>query len=60
MELINRKYDRQNKAVYVGEGYEKDVANNYLGIRKYLDENVKSGEVVMVMGAGDVDKILEF
>ena len=57
--LINRKYNRKNEAVYIGESYEQDVKNNYKQIRNYLSQRVKPGEVVMTMGAGDVDMILK-
>lgn len=59
VDLINGKYQRENKAVYIGQGYEKDIASGYKGIKDYLASHVKPGEMVMTMGAGDVDKILD-
>lgn len=58
-ELINKHYPRRRPAIYLGEGYKKDVKNNYKLIRQYLKDKVKPGEIVMIMGAGDVDKILK-
>ena len=56
--LINKKYKRPQPAVFVGKDYKTDVADGYAEIKKYLAEHVKSGEIVMTMGAGDVDIIL--
>jgi UDP-N-acetylmuramate--alanine ligase len=48
--LMNKKYKRVSKV--------KSFSSFEL-IRKYLKENVASGEVVMTMGAGDVFKVVE-
>jgi len=59
--LINKKYQqRKLPAVFIGKNYKIDTANDYIEIREYLAKNVKAGDIVMTMGAGDVDKILKY
>lgn len=47
--LINKKFRRKKPAIYF---------RDFRQVRDYLDKNVKSGEVVITMGAGDVNKIV--
>ncbi len=58
--LINKKYQRNSPAIFIGKDYKTDTADGYEEIRKYLTENVNAGDIVMTMGAGDVDKILKY
>ncbi len=58
--LINKKHQRKQPAIFIGKDYKTDTANDYAEIRKYLAENVKAGNIVMTMGAGDIDKILKY
>ncbi len=60
VDLINNKYSRSKPAVFIiGSNYYDDVKSGYQQIKDYLKQHVQSGDVVMTMGAGDVDIILQ-
>ena len=58
VDLINSKYSRSRPAVFIGSNYYDDVKSGYQQIKDYLKQHVQAGDVVMTMGAGDVDMIL--
>ncbi len=59
VDLINNKYKRVRPAMFIGSNYYDDVKSGYQQIKDYLKQHVKAGDVVMTMGAGDVDMILK-
>ncbi len=59
VEKINVNYQRENKALFIGSHYESDKKDNYKKIRDYLKQNTNKGDVVITMGAGDVDLLID-
>lgn len=57
-DLINSKHARSRLAVFIGDNYHDDAKSGYRRIKDYLRRQVRAGDVVMTMGAGDVDMIL--
>jgi UDP-N-acetylmuramate--alanine ligase len=49
--LINKKFKRKNQVIYL-DSFDK--------VRDYLNKELKSGDVAMTMGAGDIYKIFNF
>ena len=52
IDVINNKYKNKNcKAVYIED------SNNFEKIKAYLREHVKDGDLVLIVGAGNIEKL---